>query len=102
LLRCSNFIVKNSARADPEEREPEKEERTVTIDPGALDVDLNHCGLRRIERLEELTQVESLCLRQNYISKIEGLETLTTLTDLDLYDNRLARIESLDNLTNLT
>ena len=62
--------------ADPEEREPEKEERTVTLDPEALvcvsslnslhtlhtivlkDVDLNHCGLRRIDQLEELTQVE--------------------------------------------
>ena len=46
--------------------------------------------------------VQSLCLRQNYVTKIECLETLTKLTDLDLYDNRLSKIENLEALTNLT
>ena len=44
---------------------------------------------------------QTLCLRQNLITKIEGLTTLTNLTDLDLYDNQLTKIENLDALVNL-
>ena len=48
----------------------------------------NHSRIAVMEHLEELTRVETLCLRWNLISKIQNLSTLTTLTELDLHDNQ--------------
>lgn len=71
------------------------------LDPDAIDVDLNHHRLVKIEGLECLHQVESLCLRWNLIPKIENLHMLTTLKVLELYDNQISVIENLDALVNL-
>ena len=65
------------------------------------DVDLNHSRIGKIENLEVLVRVETLCLRQNLIKRIENLQHNATLTELDLYDNQISKIEHLDALVNL-
>ncbi len=64
-------------------------------------MDLTHCKIGKIENLESLHQMETLCLRQNLIKKIENLQHNTSLTELDLYDNQLTKVENLDALVNL-
>ena len=44
---------------------------------------------------------QTLCLRQNLITKIENLEHNVLLTELDLYDNQITKIENLDTLVDL-
>ena len=41
---------------------------------------------------------QTLCLRQNLITKIENLDSNVLLRDLDLYDNLFTKIENLDSL----
>ena len=69
-------------------KEEESEELCI-LDPDAIDVDLNHGKISKIENLEGLTCVETLCLRWNLIKKIENLSMLTTLKELELYDNQV-------------
>ena len=64
------------------------------------DVDLNHCRIQKIERLEVLKNVTFLGFRNNFIKKIENLSMLTTLRELELYDNQITKIENLDELVN--
>lgn len=84
--------------------EPAVEESSselVILDPDALEVDLNHGKIAKLENLECLHRVEGLYLRWNLIKKIENLQTLVTLRELELYDNQLTVIENLDTLVNL-
>ena len=53
------------------------------------------------EEVYELTNLETLYLKNNNISKIEGLEKLTNLKLLSLDDNKISKIEGLEQLTNL-
>lgn len=69
--------------------------------PHLQEVDLNHRRIAKIENLEALTCVETLCLRWNLIKKIENLHTLTMLKELELYDNQITVIENLSMLVNL-
>ena len=80
----------------------EETQELVIVEPDAYDVDLSHGKIAKIENLEALTRVETLCFRWNLIKKIENLSGLTTLTELDLYDNQLSVIENLEALVNLT
>ena len=95
-----------------DEEEPKQAEATtsndsetanelVILDPEALEVDLNHGKIAKLENLECLQQVEGLYLRWNLIKKIENIQTLLTLKELELYDNQLTVIENLDTLVNL-
>jgi len=70
-------------------KDDEEAEELCILDPEAVDVDLNHGRIAKIENLEGLRQVETLCLRWNLIKKIENLSTLTTLRELELYDNQV-------------
>ncbi|XP_032081541.1 protein phosphatase 1 regulatory subunit 7 isoform X2 [Thamnophis elegans] len=74
---------------------------TISLDPEAEDVDLNHFRIGKIEGFEVLKKVKTLCLRQNLIKCIENLEQLQTLKELDLYDNQICAIENLEALTGL-
>lgn len=65
------------------------------------EVDLNHRRIAKIENLETLTCVETLCLRWNLIKKIENLHALIMLKELELYDNQITLIENLTPLVNL-
>lgn len=93
----------NSAEEEPAGA-PATEESTnelVILDPEALEVDLNHGRIAKLENLESLRCVEGLYLRWNLIKKIENLQTLVTLKELELYDNQITVIENLDALVNL-
>ena len=90
----------NSEMESATENEAETCELVIT-DPTALEVDLNHGKISKLENLDCLTQVEGLYLRWNLIKKIENLQTLVTLKELELYDNQLTKIENLDALVNL-
>ena len=48
-----------------------------------------------------LTKAEFLGLRNNIIKKIDGLNQLTNLRELELYDNQITTIDNLDSLVNL-
>uniref|UniRef100_A0A674HFS4 Protein phosphatase 1 regulatory subunit 7 n=1 Tax=Taeniopygia guttata TaxID=59729 RepID=A0A674HFS4_TAEGU len=74
---------------------------TISLDPEAEDVDLNHFRIGKIEGFEVLKKVKTLCLRQNLIKHIENLEQLQTLRELDLYDNQIRKIENLESLVEL-
>ena len=98
--------------ADEEESKPagdkgainsndEETNELVILDPEALEVDLNHGKIAKLENLECLQHVEGLYLRWNLIKKIENIHTLVTLKELELYDNQLTVIENLDTLVNL-
>lgn len=81
--------------------EEESTNELIILDPEALEVDLNHGKIAKLENLECLRQVEALYLRWNLIKKIENLHSLVTLKELELYDNQLTVIENLDALVNL-
>ena len=56
----------NEQESDLEENPPNAEEAQlmeVLEDPDAIDVDFNHGRIAKIENLEILTRVETLCLR---------------------------------------
>jgi Leucine-rich repeat (LRR) protein len=42
-----------------------------------------------------------LGLRKNLIKKIEGLENNTELVELELYDNKIVKLENINHLSNL-
>ncbi|KAF0714061.1 Aste57867_4075 [Aphanomyces stellatus] len=57
---------------------------------------LHYKGFRRIENLEEYTNLKVIWLEGNGFNKIEGLSTLTELRSLFLHENLLEKIEGLD------
>ena len=97
----NNSVVDSSDEKEETEEKEEKVCELVILDPTALEVDLNHGKIAKLENLECLTQVEGLFLRWNLIKKIENLDMLVTLKELELYDNQLTTIENLDALVNL-
>ncbi|CAK9104161.1 unnamed protein product [Durusdinium trenchii] len=62
---------------------------------------LHYKGFRKIEGLDDYTNVRSIFLECNGISKIENLEVMPQLVSLYLQSNCIMRIENLDSLTNL-
>lgn len=58
-------------------------------------------SIKNIERLDRITDLQNLFLRNNKISKIEGLDHLTNLKQLDLGFNDIEDITGLHNLTQL-
>ena len=58
-------------------------------------------GVTDMHRISELSNLESLNLSLNKISKIEGLKNMTNLNYIDLSGNKITKIEGLENLTNL-
>ena len=90
----------DSVEIQDESEEGEKNKLTI-LDPNALEVDLNHHRLDKIENLEVLHQIETLSLRWNFIKKLENLSTLTTLREVEFYDNQITVIENLEGLVNL-
>mgnify|MGYP004543899833 CR=1 FL=1 len=40
-------------------------------------------------------------MRKNLIKKIEGLENNTELVELELYDNKIVKLENINHLSNL-
>ena len=88
LGKVSAVISDAESDAEAKEEVAETEELCI-LDPAAIDVDLNHGKIAKIENLEALTCVETLCLRWNLIKQIENLSTLTTLRELELYDNQV-------------
>ena len=82
-------------------KEPQETNELLVLDPLALELDLNHGKIEKLENLECLTQIEGLYLRWNLIKKIENIQTLVTLRELEFYDNQLTVIENLDTLVNL-
>jgi Leucine-rich repeat (LRR) protein len=93
-MKCELAAVTSDVESDVEVagngKEEEAEELCI-LDPDAFDVDLNHGRIAKIENLEGLRQVETLCLRWNLIKKIENLSMLTTLKELEFYDNQVCR-----------
>ena len=57
----------------PQGEEEEEGVELVVLESDAVDVDLQHGKIARIENLEHLTQVETISLRWNLIKKIENL-----------------------------
>jgi hypothetical protein len=88
VAKVSGVMSDAESEVDAKEEAEETEELCV-LDPEAVDVDLNHGKIAKIENLEPLKCVETLCLRWNLIKKIENLSTLTTLRELELYDNQV-------------
>jgi len=64
-------------------------------------VNLEHRRIGEIRDFDCLSQVESLCLRNNMIRNVQNVLTLTNLTELDLYDNLIKKIENIETLVNL-
>ncbi|KDO34582.1 hypothetical protein SPRG_00645 [Saprolegnia parasitica CBS 223.65] len=60
---------------------------------------LHYKGFRRIENLQEYTELKVLWLEGNGFSKIEGLENQTKLRSLFLHENLLEKIEGLGSQT---
>ena len=65
-----------SDTSDNEAPQGEEEEgvELIVLEQDAIDVDLNHGKIARIENLEHLTHVETISLRWNLIKKIENLD----------------------------
>ncbi|KAH9115826.1 hypothetical protein LEN26_010721 [Aphanomyces euteiches] len=59
-------------------------------------------GFNKIEGLTELRQLRSLFLHENLLEKIEGLESQVLLDTLNLTQNHIAKIENLAHMKALT
>ncbi|OQR91095.1 hypothetical protein ACHHYP_04987 [Achlya hypogyna] len=59
-------------------------------------------GFSKIEGLERQTKLRSLFLHENLLEKIEGLESQTLLDTLNLTQNHITKIENLSHMTALT
>ncbi len=53
---------------------------------------INESGIENVDALNELTNLQSLILENNYITDISGLTNLKNLTFLNLYKNRVSNI----------
>ncbi|KAM4027473.1 leucine-rich repeat and coiled-coil domain-containing protein 1 isoform 1-T2 [Anomaloglossus baeobatrachus] len=73
----------------------------ITLNTNLLSLNL-HCNqISRIEGLSYLRTLQHLDLSSNLISRIEGLDSLISLQSLNLSCNRLTAIEGLQNLLHL-
>ena len=64
-------------------------------------LDLENNQIRKIEGLEKLVRLKKLFLAWNKIKKIEGLDNLSKLQILDLLGNQIKKIEGLERLSQL-
>jgi dynein assembly factor 1 len=62
---------------------------------------LHYKGFRKIENLEEYTNIKALWLEGNGLDKLEGLQNMTQLRSAYLHENLFEAIEGLDTLTEL-
>ncbi len=63
---------------------------------------LHFQGFRKIQNLDNFTNLQVLYLENNSINKIEGLDKLVNLTCLYLQNNYICEIENLENNTKLS
>ena len=63
---------------------------------------LHFQGFRKIQNLDNFTNLQVLYLENNSINKIEGLDKLVNLTCLYLQNNYINEIENLENNTKLS
>ena len=63
---------------------------------------LHFQGFRKIQNLDNFTNLQVLYLENNSINKIEGLDKLINLTCLYLQNNYIKEIENLENNTKLS
>ena len=100
---------------EKEKPQPEKDEKGFRVitedfckklcyynggyDSAKLNVNLylHFQGFRKIQNLENFTNLQVLYLENNSISKIEGLDKLVNLTCLYLQNNYIKEIENLEN-----
>ena len=105
----------NMSVLEKEKPQPEKDEKGFRIitedfckklcyynggyDSAKLNVNLylHFQGFRKIQNLENFTNLQVLYLENNSISKIEGLDKLVNLTCLYLQNNYIKEIENLEN-----
>ncbi|CAL8097130.1 unnamed protein product [Calicophoron daubneyi] len=65
-------------------------------DCSAEEIDLEHCRIKCISKLERFPNVKNLCLRNNLITKLENLEPVAkTLKELDVYDNQITKVRQI-------
>ena len=62
---------------------------------------LRNCGIRKIENLNHLKNLQFLNISDNEIEEIENLDKLPDLTCLYLHNNLIERVENLDHLEKL-
>ena len=65
------------------------------------DIELDHCGVRRLQNLEGLLNLRRASFSDNELTHIEGLETCVNLRELILEENRIVRLDGLRNLVHL-
>jgi hypothetical protein len=65
------------------------------------ELDLDHCGLRRLQNLENLPNLRRASFCDNELTHVEGLETCTSLVELMLEENRIVRLDGLRSLVSL-
>lgn len=63
-----------------------------------VSLELGGNRLRKIENLEELTELEELWLGKNKIEKIEGLDKMKKLRVLSIQSNRITELRGLEEL----
>ncbi|GAA98844.1 uncharacterized protein L969DRAFT_76596 [Mixia osmundae IAM 14324] len=71
------------------------------LKPTLTSLELGGNRLRKLEGLDQLTQLTELWLGKNKIPKLENLSTLSHLKILSIQSNRLTRIEGLEMLQSL-
>eukprot|EP00817_Percolomonadidae_sp_ATCC50343_P006469 CAMPEP_0117419046 /NCGR_PEP_ID=MMETSP0758-20121206/704_1 /TAXON_ID=63605 /ORGANISM="Percolomonas cosmopolitus, Strain AE-1 (ATCC 50343)" /LENGTH=1291 /DNA_ID=CAMNT_0005199911 /DNA_START=513 /DNA_END=4388 /DNA_ORIENTATION=- len=125
IRRMPNLLFLDESRILDDEREFAKKELNVlneellykrhrgleTIDAeeamesgwqqSIIDLNLESLRLRRIQQLENLTQLKRISFASNEISRIEGLTECMKLQELNLEDNRIIRLEGLSSLLSL-
>ena len=67
-----------------------------------VNIYLHFQGFRKIQNLDNFTNLQVLYLENNSINKIEGLDKLINLTCLYLQNNYIKEIENLENNTKLS
>lgn len=78
----------------------ESKEGNICIEDAQV-LKLSYKNIFKIDNLDDMSKLHTLCLDNNVIEEIQGLDTLVNLEWLDLSFNNISKIQGLDSLRKL-
>ena len=70
-------------------------------DDNVISIDLSYHNIIEIKNIDNLINLQKLCLYRNNITELENINHLVNLQILDLRNNNIIEIKNIDKLVNL-